>query len=69
MSELNDNTKQSNDMKERTHNMGRPMKYEGGWESVKAAFMKRYAQENLIGKFYCPICNAEMICRRSVNSM
>ena len=68
MSELNDNTKQSDDIKERKNNMGRPLKYDGGWESVKAAYMRKYAQEKLIGKFYCPVCNAEMLYRTSVNS-
>ena len=68
MSELNDNTKQSDDIKERKNNTGRPLKYSGGWDSVKADYMKRYAQEKLIGKFFCPVCNVEMMYRTSVNS-
>ena len=57
----------SKSVKKKNNNMGRPLKYDGGWESVKAAYMKRYAQDKLIVKYYCPVCNSEMMYKTSVN--
>ena len=47
---------------------GRPKKYDEGWDSVKADYMKKYAQVKLIGKFNCPNCNLEFLYKTSVNS-
>ena len=71
MGEVNEESKellQSNETKERKNNMGRPLKYPGGWDSVKAAYMRKYAQEKLIGEFFCPICNSKFLYKTTVHS-
>ena len=47
---------------------GRPKKYDGGWDSVKSEYMKKYAKEKLIGSFFCQICNLEFLYKTSVNA-